>query len=274
MTMLDETTATDQDLGAIASADWPSRRMPVKRTSGASPILINRSVLNEIHAHGRSAEDIEVCGVLIGNVYTDAGRAFVHIEGCIRGNHATSKTAQVTFTAETWTHIQSVLDNDHPDQRILGWYHTHPAYGVFLSDMDVFIHKNFFSLPWHTAFVYDPQANEEGLFAWRTGNLASEPFIIYEDCDRDESPATIAKSPERPETPTAAPGTVMELSARVQLLEQRQKWLLAGLALAALIAITWPLLIAALVPALKRDVSASESISLPPEVKHLRNLSS
>src|SRR3712207_9565583 len=58
--------------------------------------------------------------------YTTLFRS-VYIEANIRGNFASGRAAQVTFTAKTWQHIQDVLDKDYPDMRILGWYHTHPG---------------------------------------------------------------------------------------------------------------------------------------------------
>src|SRR5688500_17172119 len=118
-TTFDDIAASDQDLGLIDATEWPSRKSPVPRKPDMdTPIIIRRSALNEIRAHGRGSPEIEVCGVLIGSVYRDGGRPFVHIEGCIRGNHAASKSAQVTFTADTWTHIQDVLENEHPGMRI------------------------------------------------------------------------------------------------------------------------------------------------------------
>src|SRR5439155_416283 len=47
--------------------------------------------------------------------------------------------------------------------------------------MDLFIHKHFFNLPWHVAFVFDPQNQEEGLFAWRNANMAIESFVVQKD---------------------------------------------------------------------------------------------
>ena len=91
------------------------------------------------------------------------------MEHAIAGtNGAASRSTNVTFTAETWQHIHDTMDRDHPDEKILGWYHTHPGFGIFLSDMDIFICDNFFNLPWQVAFVYDPQSGEEGNFIWRS----------------------------------------------------------------------------------------------------------
>ena len=39
------------------------------------------------------------------------------------------------------------------------------------------------------------------------------------------------------------PGTVTDLMARIDALEARQRWLLAGVAVMALVAIVWPLVL-------------------------------
>ena len=38
---------------------------------------------------------------------------------------------------------------------VLGWYHTHPGWGLFLSAHDQFIHGNFYGGPHHVALVID-----------------------------------------------------------------------------------------------------------------------
>jgi hypothetical protein len=53
----------------------------------------------------------------------------------------------------------------------------------------------------------------------------------------------------------------MELSARLQVMENRQRWLIAGMALCALLAIAWPLLINLIVPALRGDASDSVDVT-------------
>ena len=106
---------------------------------------------------------------------------YLYINHSIRGDSAENRATQVTFKSETWTHIQSVMERDHADERIVGWYHTHPGFGIFLSGMDLFIQDNFFNLPWQVAFVYDPSSGEEGAFIWRAGASEREPFLIQED---------------------------------------------------------------------------------------------
>jgi proteasome lid subunit RPN8/RPN11 len=198
----------EQDLSAIKTGDWGDREFPLgpRERPTRRQVIFKQSVLNDIYAHGRGAPEIEVCGVLVGNVYQDAQGPFVFVEANIRGNFSSGKAAQVTFTAKTWSHIQDVMDKSYPDMRILGWYHTHPGHGIFLSDMDLFIHKNFFSLPWHLAFVFDPQNQEEGLFAWRTGNMAIESFVVQKDAQQ-VNPKVARRVPDAPAPTAPVPAT-------------------------------------------------------------------
>ena len=104
----------------------------------------------------------EICGVLIGS---EQGRTTV-VEACISGVNAAQGGAHVTFTQDTWEHIYKIKDKLYPEDRIVGWYHSHPGFGVFLSDHDMFIQENFFSSPQQIAWVYDPHSDEEGCFGW------------------------------------------------------------------------------------------------------------
>jgi proteasome lid subunit RPN8/RPN11 len=126
-------------------------------------LQIDSEVVRQIRQHARSENKTEVCGVLIGRE-TDDG---IDVSSCIAGVNAAQGGAHVTFTQDTWEHIYKVKDKEHPNERILGWYHSHPGFGVFLSDHDTFIHRNFFSSKRQVAWVYDPHSDEEGCFGWQ-----------------------------------------------------------------------------------------------------------
>jgi proteasome lid subunit RPN8/RPN11 len=87
----------------------------------------------------------------------------------------------VTFTQDTWEHIYKIKDKEYPEERIVGWYHSHPGFGVFLSDHDTFIHKNFFSSALQVAWVYDPHSDEEGCFGWSGERLQRVSEIQVKD---------------------------------------------------------------------------------------------
>ena len=144
-------------------------------------VVIQRSALNAIHAHGHSDTTVEVCGVLVGEVRHDRVSPYLLITDHIAGDKATSKAAQVTFTADTWNTIQSEMEAKHADKKVVGWWHTHPGFGVFLSGMDLFIQDNFFNLAWQVAWVYDPLAEVDGAFVWKNGKSEKADFLIEEN---------------------------------------------------------------------------------------------
>ena len=133
------------------------------KASNGPDVAFSASVLQRIRQHARSSMDAEICGVLLGHAEPD-GR--VVIDECIRGEGASQGGAHVTFTQDTWQHIYKEKDSLFPNHAIVGWYHSHPGFGIFLSDYDLFIHRNFFSAPHQVAWVFDPHSDEEGCFGW------------------------------------------------------------------------------------------------------------
>ncbi len=140
-------------------------------------VVMDGEVLRQIRQHARSETSSEVCGVLIGACEGDT----VRVAAGIAGVSAEQAGAHVTFTQDTWQHIYEVKDRDYPDERIIGWYHSHPGFGVFLSDHDTFIHRNFFSAPDQIAWVYDPVSDEEGCFVWHGEEIRRAEKITVAD---------------------------------------------------------------------------------------------
>ena len=132
---------------------------------------IPREVRESIYDHVFASDDIEVGGVLVGAV-DESGTAQVH--GMIAALEAEGSRASVTFTHSAWEQIIEIQERDFPDSpTIVGWYHSHPGFGVFLSEHDMFIHENFFSEPFHVAYVVDPQEETEGMFGWQDGRVVA-----------------------------------------------------------------------------------------------------
>ena len=130
--------------------------------AAAPRVEFSSEVLRQVRQHARSSMNAEICGVLLGTSSDGATRVKARIEGV----GAVEAGANVTFTQETWGHIFRVKDAQHPDLSIVGWYHSHPGFGVFLSEYDIFIHENFFSGAHQVAWVFDPHSDEEGCFGW------------------------------------------------------------------------------------------------------------
>lgn len=125
----------------------------------------------EMWRHATSVTDREVGGIIVGDIFEDGGSVYAVVEGIIPATQATERSASVTFTHETWNQILAVLDQKYPNKKVLGWYHTHPGYGIFLSARDIHIHEGFFTLPYQVAVVIEPIANKVGIFQWYNGKL-------------------------------------------------------------------------------------------------------
>lgn len=157
-------------------------------TSGpATPVLrihTQHAVLEEIAAHTTSDTSVEQGGVLVGEIDETTGTLLVY--GSVRADGAEATNSSLTFTHEAWDHISSVMERDWPGARIVGWYHSHPSFGIFLSEFDRFICDNFFSEPWQVAYVHDPIAGDDGFFARRDGTLAR--VADWDVCTRMDAP--------------------------------------------------------------------------------------
>lgn len=176
----DEASEAMRDADRIPANQWLRRGLPkgVKGRSIGFQVVFAAGVLDDIRAHGIASPDAEVCGVLVGNVYSDDRGPWCRVAANIRGNGAAGRNAQVTFTSETWSHINNLMDTKYREDRIVGWYHTHPGFGIFLSDMDLFIQENFFGEPWQIAYVDDPKGGDRGVFVWERGSAVRRAHLI------------------------------------------------------------------------------------------------
>jgi proteasome lid subunit RPN8/RPN11 len=119
-------------------------------------------LLAELQNYARSDTQRELGAVLIGS-RTPYG---VDIHYWIKAPYTTATRGTLTFTHKTWEHIHQVKDRDHGRETIVGWFHTHPGFGTFISKEDLFIHANYFEAPFQIACVCDPVADKTAFFHW------------------------------------------------------------------------------------------------------------
>jgi proteasome lid subunit RPN8/RPN11 len=131
---------------------------------------LDGEVREQVYAHVFGNADREVGGVLIGRVARQS--AIPLVTAAIAAASAQEGRAELTFTQDAWEHVHRVLARDFPSDQIVGWYHSHPGFGIFLSEHDLFIHRNFFSGASQIALVVDPLKGEEGVFGWQDEEVA------------------------------------------------------------------------------------------------------
>jgi proteasome lid subunit RPN8/RPN11 len=137
---------------------------------GELRIYVDIDALRDMELHALSNTNVELGGVMLGGQYEDEeGRPFVVVTDALRAQHYESTKGSFKFTHDTWSQITRERDEFPDEIQMVGWYHTHPDWGVFLSGMDMFICDNFFNKPLDVALVIDPCRDDRGFFQW-TGN--------------------------------------------------------------------------------------------------------
>ncbi len=152
------------------------------------PIFLDRRTADAIERHALSDTSVELGGILLGKECVDpaTGQPFVWVTQSLEAKHYANTQASFTYTHDSWEEITRERDRLYPDSDIVGWYHTHPSFGIFLSHHDLFIHQHFFAQPLQVAYVVDPINQTRGFFQWRDGGLAQVGgyFLTAERGDR------------------------------------------------------------------------------------------
>ena len=198
------------------------------------PIYVDIDVMREMESHAQSDPSVELGGVLLGGHYEDTdGKPFVVITDSLRAEHYESTKGSFKFTHETWSAISRRRDEFPDDTQMVGWYHTHPGWGIFLSGMDTFICDHFFNKPLDVALVIDPCQHERGFFQWTTvgerRTRLTKGFYLTASRFRREELALFAAQLEgqlaMPNDPrlSGLPGSYPPVV--VQVSEPRQPWM-------------------------------------------------
>ena len=139
------------------------KEFPVRGVQESLRVNFAAGAYADLICHAKEDLSSEVCGVLVGEVCEDSEGAHVSVSAIVRGTSARAGASHVTYTQETWNEIHEMMEREHPGLHIIGWYHSHPGFGVEFSDMDLFIQENFFAGRGQIAFVTDPLGGEEAI---------------------------------------------------------------------------------------------------------------
>jgi proteasome lid subunit RPN8/RPN11 len=128
-------------------------------------VFVTRAAYIRICVHACSA-DVEVGGALIGEWCLDeqTGQEFIVVKHVLPARHTRQGSVYLTFTQNTIVDLHDQIDKRFEGEKIVGWFHTHPRMGIFLSHYDTFLHHNFFPEPWQVALVVEPFSSVAGFF--------------------------------------------------------------------------------------------------------------
>ena len=171
-------------------------------------VYIKQDVYNALEKYASSDTSKELGTILIGDYCEQLGKTHVVISDYIEAKYTDASASTLTFTHETWDYVHKQHDLLYPNKKIIGWQHTHPNYGIFLSNYDLFIQDNFFNMPFQVAYVIDPIQNIRGFFQWKNGKTEKlKGYYVYDEVGK---PIKIEqKKVESSQSTKAAPSKVM-----------------------------------------------------------------
>ncbi len=140
------------------------------------PVYVTKKVIEFIVKLCKST-NLEIFGYLIGNIFKWKGQTYViirdplYIKGAIH-SHKYS-TAQIEGTAGQYDEKFQKLKHKRKDKdiRVLGWWHSHPNFGCFLSTIDIATQEFFFPESYQVALVVDPIKDSFNFFALDNNNI-------------------------------------------------------------------------------------------------------
>ncbi len=166
-----------------------------KQVESNLDIFFAQSAYLKCVKHASSDLQNEVGGVLVGRVRVDPGRSrqYLIIEDILPALYTDFGQTHVTFTQDTLVHLNNQLEDRFPGKRIVGWFHTHPRLGIFLSSYDTWLHRNFFPEPIHVALVLDPYNARAGFFVWQAGGQLDPSHYVGFFEGGDQSDETVVE---------------------------------------------------------------------------------
>ena len=145
-----------------------------------TPLFVAQGAYLRLVEHAASDLESEVGGILVGNwsIDTESQQQFIVIETALPARFTRQGSAYLTFTQDSLVGFHTEMDEHFPDKQIVGWYHTHPGMGVFLSSYDAWLHQHFFPEAWQVALVIDPYSSTGGFFI-RQADGALDPACYF-----------------------------------------------------------------------------------------------
>ena len=122
------------------------------------PIFFQQEAVIALQEHIKSSPTQAIFGFLIGDLYRDpdAGVLYTIIDKTLKLSQPIYGDKTEVVVSRLWDRMQEQLSK--ASAVLLGWYHSHPGQGGFLTPHDVETHEKFFTEPWHVAVLVAAEA--------------------------------------------------------------------------------------------------------------------
>jgi proteasome lid subunit RPN8/RPN11 len=159
-------------------------------------VSISKGVLNKVMDRAK-ATDNEVIGILVGSIENHT----IMVEDAVSGEQESDDT-RATLPPKTIAEVTDKILKGEIKGRIVGWYHSHPGFGIFMSSTDVNTQKNLQQFSSKvTAMIVDPDDEDFGFFTLHENagvvQLEDDQVNVYEK-DEEKIPEAFSSPPKIP----------------------------------------------------------------------------
>jgi len=165
-----------QPLEALAAREPALAALLQASSSGAGLfVAVSAAACEAVLRHLGDHPD-EQGGLLLGEVYAEGDDP-----ACSRALRVTQAVAAADFSSSgvslrmasgVWEAARARLG---PQERVVGWYHSHPGLGAFFSHTDRRTQQEFFAHAYSVGWVVDPLRGES---AWFVGPRSLPPAVV------------------------------------------------------------------------------------------------
>lgn len=199
-------------------------------------VYLKEDALIDLKVHLRSNTEVEQGGILFGNAYQDPSSQIIYVEitAAVAAPATIGTSVSLDFTPDSWVGIMNYARAKHPQENIVGWYHSHPNIGVFMSGTDMNTQRAFFHHPWCLSIVYDPLRREIGFFLGAEAVLVDAPIIFRQknyDPELTSNKIDNKNSPTDTHNATKNTNNPIRRSIRFPVIEDALIPIFAGLAI-------------------------------------------
>ncbi|MFA5247554.1 MAG: Mov34/MPN/PAD-1 family protein [Candidatus Micrarchaeia archaeon] len=144
-------------------------------------VYFRKSALDAAVAHAKEGakSHMETMGLLVGSFHTHNAKPWVLVDGYVTSENDASAVS-VKFSRDSFSDLASKLFTAVGNKRIVvGWLHSHPSYGCFLSGTDIGTQQRYFDHPLAIAAVVDPLKPDAGSITKRVFRLDGPQSFSY-----------------------------------------------------------------------------------------------
>ncbi len=159
-------------------------------------VSVKKGVLDKVMEQAKST-DKEIIGILVGNIENHT----IIIENAISGK-IDSHDTRASLPPSTIAKVTDKIMKGEVEGRIVGWYHSHPGFGLFMSQTDVHTQNNLQQFSSKvTALIADPDDEDFGFFTLHESRgvvqLNEDQVHVFEEGEK-KVPKRFSSPPKLP----------------------------------------------------------------------------